>query len=176
MKARKIVLTSLLAVSVSMGIVSCTSSSAPALPHEEKTQAGAKHTVDSFLTQVSTDLSEYESSLTGKNTEADKINAFNDAFKESAGYVKSGAFSPEDTQSLLSSFAQIYVYDRDAKIESQESDYKVEGNTASINGSDFHVTLDGKVQEHPTADKSNGKLTLTYDGSKWLISGFDSGK
>ena len=176
-KARKIALTSLLAVAVGFGVTSCTANEKPSGPVVEKTQAGAKKTVDEFLNQVSTDLAEYEASLVSKNSSEEKVNSFNESFKESSGYVKSGAFSAEDSQSLISSFAQIYVYDREARIESEESDYALSGDTAVIKGADFSVTIDGEEQRSAaSADDVEGKMTLTHDGSRWLISGFESGR
>lgn len=141
-----------------------------------KTQEDAKKTVDAFFKQISTDLPVYEKQLLGKSTDAEMDAVFAESFKSSSGYLKEGAFSPEQAKELISSFAQLYIYDREAKIESKESSYELGGDTATIKGTDFIITIDDKVQEQQLEPgKEAGKMTLIFEGDKWLISGFDTG-
>lgn len=143
-----------------------------------KTQEGAKATVDAFLKQVATDLPDYEAGLSGKKTVAEQDAVFMEKFAKSISFLKKGAFTPEQTKEMVGSFAQLYIFDKDAKIESEPSAYALEGDTAVIKGTDFKLTIAGKVQEQkPDPEgKNTGKMTLSFENEKWFISGFDAGK
>lgn len=133
--------------------------------------------MDAFIAQIAVDLPTYESGLAGKKTDAEKNVVFDSSFKQSAAYLKPGAFTPEQTRVLIGSFAQLYIYDKSAKVESKESSYELSGDIATIKGTDFVLTLGGKVQEQqPSASGKTGKMTLSFEGEKWLISGFDTGQ
>jgi hypothetical protein len=112
-----------------------------------KTQEGAKATVDAFLKQVATDLPEYEKGLSGKKTVPEQDAVFMEKFAKSITFLKKGSFTPEQTKAMVGSFAQLYIYDKDAKIESEASSYALDGDTAVIKGTDFKLIIGGKVQE-----------------------------
>lgn len=143
-----------------------------------KTQEGAKARVDAFLKQVAVDLPEYEKGLSGNLDAANQNAVFAEKFAKSSSFLKKGAFTPEQAKGMIGSFAQLYIYDKDAKIDSDASSYALNGDTAVIKGTDFKLTIGGKVQEQQPdpSGKSTGKMTLSFESDKWLISGFDAGK
>jgi hypothetical protein len=185
-RLKTIATTSLLALTLSLGMSACTgtdqggSNPAPSASSAQvdlKTQAEAKKTVDAFFKQVSVDLPEYEKGLAGKKTDAEQDAAFDEAFKKSSEFLKPGSFTPEQTKTVIGSFAQLYIYDKEAKIESDESKFELSGETAVIKGTDFTLTLGGKVQEQQADPEGKaGRMTLTFEDDKWLISGFDTGE
>lgn len=150
--------------------------STEAKPVDLKTSAEAKKTVEAFFAQVSADLQTYDVELASKKTPAEQDALFAEAFKKSSAFLKPGAFTPAQEKAAIEPFASIYMYDNAAKIEADESKYVLSGDTVTVKGTDFKLTIGGKVQEQKPDNGKSGSITLTFADNKWLITGFDTGQ
>lgn len=141
-----------------------------------KTQAGAKATLDAFFKQLADELPEYEKGITGDVAEGGERAVFTEKFSKTLSYLKPGAFNSQEDQDLIGSFSQLYIFDREAKIASSVSDYALNGDEAVIKGTDFVLTVGGKVQEQQIdPSRESGTITLMFENGKWLITKFSTG-
>jgi hypothetical protein len=154
-------------------------SEAPAAPTsnaaDEMAAAGAKSAMDQILEQLKADIAVGKSRLTEGMTEEERVAAEDEAYSNTLSHVKADSFTPSERKDVVFNLSQFFMNDVTAVVESDISDYKIDGYTATVDLRDFDKWYDGKEEgERPTLYTNAGILTLTLEDGKWVITGFES--
>lgn len=126
--------------------------------------------VDDFYRQIKADAVSPDAAA--KRTGGLDQKDFNEEFKGSLAYLKSGSMSQQDSRKMIITFARLYVVDPEAKVETAAEDFVVTGNTAYIKSGRLKVTTKGKLQPS-YADSESATLSFERVGQKWLVSNFN---
>jgi hypothetical protein len=99
---------------------------------------------------------------------------FDEAFANSISFIDKSKFSNDKIQEIVGGFASIYMADPDATIASKSSEsMKTSGDTATIEGNAFTVTMNGT--EKKGSSGSGGSMTLTFADGEWKITDYVDG-
>lgn len=154
------------------GSSSAGSSAAVAAPVVEVLQhkpAEVKKLLDAFLQSVSTESDAYmkEAMKSGSagDTDEEKAAKFKTAFPESHKYL---ALDDKKSAGLIGIFALTAMLTPDTEMTANESGIQIDGETATIKGSD--ITINGIDKSGQGGDDGKlGMITLTYQDSDWKI-------
>lgn len=134
---------------------------APPEGTNKKTQAEAKKKVDAFLEDVRKETAIFANGR-------DAATSLRDYYPDSFSHLQTG-IPAKDGEKVIGEFSTLFMIDGAAKVETKESDFLLEGDTASIRGDKFTVTIDGKTLDNSDS-KGSGKLSLIFADDKWSIS------
>lgn len=136
-----------------------------------RTAESANETVNDFMIAVRDDTLTLASDP--EEAAAMTPEEIQSAFAYSTTYIDTSKFTQNQVGEILESFAAIYMVDPNATIISKDaSAMKVSGDTATIEGNAFTVTLNG-VEKKGKAG-SGGSMTLTNTDGNWKITGYTS--
>jgi hypothetical protein len=126
---------------------------------------------------VGVDLPSYEKLPYSASREDAYDAMFSEAFAKSLTYTDHDSLPTEEMHSLIMSFAVLYIYDRNAEIESKVSGFEISGDTATIKLTEFTYFMGGNdLGRNPDPTEENGKIKLVRADGKWLIYGFEPGE
>lgn len=142
---------------------------------DEKAAASAKATMDQILEQLKADVAVAKSKVTEGMTEEEFVALEDESFSNTLKHVKMDSFTPSERKDVVFNLSQFFMSDVTAVVESDISDYKIDGDTATVDLKDFDKWYEGKDEgEHPTLYTNVGILMMTLEDGKWVISGFES--
>jgi hypothetical protein len=151
------------------GALSAAAATAAAVEVVQHRPAEVKKFLDAFLASVSNESDAYiKEAMTGgaaAGTDEEKAAKFKAAFPESYKFL---ALDDKKAAGLIGIFALIAMITPDTEITANESGIEIDGETATIKGSD--IAIRGIEKSGKGGD--NGKLrkiTLTYQDSNWKI-------
>lgn len=140
---------------------SASETAAPPESVNKKTQAEAKKVVDAFLEDV---RSETVAFANGR----DDATSLKEYYSDSYSHLQAG-LPVKEGEKIIGQFSTLFMIDGEAKVETEETDFLLEGDAASIRGDKFKVTIDGKTLDNSDS-KGSGNLILAFADDKWSIS------
>lgn len=151
------------------------SDSSTDIASSEVTAEAANERINDFMAAVKSDVSTATDS-SGPNAAPDAPAMTNESFQTdyaySLSFIDQTEFSEYKVGQIIGGFAAIYMKDPDATIVSEDAEsMKMDGDTATIRGSAFTVTLDGEVKKG--SSDNDGALTLTFVDGDWTITDFE---
>ncbi|MGY3318151.1 hypothetical protein [Arthrobacter sp. TE12232] len=139
------------------------------------TAAGAKAALDAFFAQVKIDSGPYlsRSEATGGAAAdyATKKAVFRDVFQKSLAFMDP-SMPEQAAQDLVVAYATWFIIDPKATIATDETAFKLGGDTASVLGTSFRWNALGMSLPKATEDGQTHTVTLKATDGKWLISGY----
>lgn len=204
----KIVTTTLIALSLSMGLSACSpaqnnvapatasasatassSASESATPTDSsspissetvdasdsaQTAEAANERINDFMATIKIDALALAADPDAKAAAMTTPEAFDEAFANSISFIDTSMFSNDKVQSIVGGFASIYMNDPEATIISKDAEeMAVSGDTATIEGNAFTVTMNGV--EKKGSSGSGGAMVLTFAEGEWKITGWVDG-
>jgi ketosteroid isomerase-like protein len=149
--------------SSSVATPSASASEASSTPESvnKKTQAEAKKTVDAFLEDVRKETVAFANGR-------DDATSLKEYYSDSYSHLQAG-LPVKEGEKIIGQFSTLFMIDGEAKVETEETDFLLEGDVASIRGDKFKVTIDGKTLDNSDSEGS-GKMVLVFADDKWSIS------
>lgn len=206
----KIITTTLIALSLSMGLSACSpatsgdvsasasstasSSAAPVdsasaspsasdsstdIASSEVTAEAANERINDFMAAVKSDVSTATDS-SGPNAAPDAPEMTNESFQKdyaySLSFIDQTKFSEYKVGQIIGGFAAIYMKYPEATIVSKSAEsIKLDGDTATVRGSAFTVTINGVEKKGSAKNDSDGSFTLTFADGEWKITDYVDG-
>lgn len=186
-KTPRAIALSLAAIALCIGSVSCSatdSGGSESTTQEQltkRTAAEAKSTLDGFFKSVTSETVNVLKTPakaptdTNKSATADEIAAANldrikTGYPMSYGYLNENALGTAGAVKLIAFYAYPAAADPGTVVESSESAFHLDGDIATIRGTDLKVKSgDGKSSEFAPGD-----ITMTFSGGRWTISDFST--
>ncbi|NUU31168.1 hypothetical protein [Arthrobacter sp. C9C5] len=145
------------------------SAAAPAAEVVQHKPAEVKKVLDAFLQSVSNESDAYmKAAMAGgstNDTPEEKAAKFKSGFPESYKYLD---LDDKKAAGLIGIFALVAMLTPDTEMSANESGIALDGETATIRGSDIKIKGIEKSGQGGSGGKL-GKITLTFQESTWKI-------
>jgi hypothetical protein len=153
---------------------STTSSETADATDSAQTAEAANDRINDFMAAIKVDALALAADPDAKAAAMATPEAFDEAFANSISFIDTSKFSDDKVASIVGGFASIYWMDSEATIISKDAEsMTVSGDTATIEGNAFTVTMNGV--EKKGSSGSGGSMVLTFADSEWKITGWVNG-
>lgn len=159
-----------------------TSASASATSNPAATESSAKTAevantrINAFMAAVKADVAKMtpDASVSETATDAEKTAAhkvFEKEFANSLSFIDATKVSDDESYKIIEGFGAIYLMDPNAAIVSKDAkSVAIAGDTATIRGRAFTVTVGGKTAQGTS--ENDGALSLTFTNGEWKITDY----